>query len=301
MSTDPKSDTPPVGSAAAAVAHRNSVKIFTYPKIIFIWPTMVTAFLCGIGMMVIRDNTTDPTKGQPPRTVARTVKTDAKSTTGAKTTTGARANAVDAAGPSAGQTAARPKRFSSPQNVMAMIFIIVFGLNLLVMSIDFPRFTILALILLVAALGFFILWLNVYFDLLPPLVKFLEGIFAVANAGFYLLMATAILINFGIIYATRRLDYWEVLPNELLHNHGPFSDLERYPTFNLKFDKEIPDILEYVLLRSGRLVLHVTNQRKAIVLDNVLWIDAKEEELKRLMSRMEVRVTTDRETAEPKA
>ncbi len=66
---------------------------------------------------------------------------------------------------------------------------------------------------------------------------------------------------------------------------------------NLKFDKEIPDILEYALLRAGRLVLHVQNERKAIVLDNVLWIDAKENELKKLMSRMEVRITSDQEAA----
>ena len=39
---------------------------------------------------------------------------------------------------------------------------------------------------------------------------------------------------------------------------------------NLKFDKEIPDVFEYVLLGSGRLVLHVANERKSIVLDNVL-------------------------------
>ena len=88
------------------------------------------------------------------------------------------------------------------------------------------------------------------------------------------------------------------MPNEILHNHGPFSDLERFPTTNLKFDKEIPDILEYGLLRSGRLVLHVQNERRAIVLDNVLWIDHKEERLKQLMSRMEVRVTSDQEANE---
>ncbi len=69
---------------------------------------------------------------------------------------------------------------------------------------------------------------------------------------------------------TRFLDYWEILPNEILHHHGPLSDLERYPTMNLKFDKEIPDVLEWLLLGSGRLVLHVPNVSKAIVLDNVL-------------------------------
>jgi hypothetical protein len=180
---------------------------------------------------------------------------------------------------------------------MGMIFLLVFAVNMLVMSIDFPRFTIIALVLLFVAVGFFVLWLNVYYDLIPPLVALLERIFAVANSGFYFGFATVILVNLAIIWATRYLDYWEILPNEILHNHGPFSDMERFPTANLKFDKEIPDILEYALLRSGRLILHVANERKAIVLDNVLWIDHKEEVLKKLMSRMEVRITTDREAA----
>jgi hypothetical protein len=60
------------------------------------------------------------------------------------------------------------------------------------------------------------------------------------------------------------------LPNEILHHHGPLSDLERYPTMNLKFDKEIPDVLEWILLGAGRLVLHVPNVSKALVLDNAV-------------------------------
>jgi len=67
---------------------------------------------------------------------------------------------------------------------------------------------------------------------------------------------------------------------------------------NLKFDKEIPDVLEWMLLGSGRLVLHVPNVAKALVLDNVLFIRAKENALKKVMSRLDVRITTDQEVGE---
>ena len=67
---------------------------------------------------------------------------------------------------------------------------------------------------------------------------------------------------------------------------------------NLKFDKEIPDVLEHLFLGSGRLVLHVADERKSIVLDNVLFINAIENSLKSQMSRMEVRLTTDQEVAD---
>ena len=120
-----------------------------------------------------------------------------------------------------------------------------------------------------------------------------------SNAAFYYAIALIMAVLFIIMYLTRYLDYWEILPNEILHHHGPLSDLERLPTVNLKFDKEIPDVLEYLFLGAGRLVLHVTQERKAIVLDNVLSINSKEKALMELMSRLEVRVTTDQEAAEP--
>ena len=30
-----------------------------------------------------------------------------------------------------------------------------------------------------------------------------------------------LMLVFAVIYVTRWLDYWEVLPNEILHHHGP--------------------------------------------------------------------------------
>ena len=180
-----------------------------------------------------------------------------------------------------------------------MLFLSIFLVNILILSIDFPRFTILAVFLGIIALVFFLLWLNVFVAIVPPIVNLLESLYPAANAWFYGLIATCLGINYVVIWVTRYLDYWVIMPNEILHNHGPFSDLERFPTFNLKFDKEIPDIFEFILAGAGRLTLHITNERRAIVLDNVLWIDSKEAQLKKLMSRMDVRVTTDQEAAEP--
>lgn len=283
------------------------VRIFTYPKTIFFLPTCITALICALGMLCIGDDTLDPQKRHELQIVQAATLGSAEHRAGATKAapSGPRIETVKpgtAKTPAASEAAGTPAprralRFGSPQNFLAVAFLLVLGINLLIMSIDFPRFTVLALVLLFAALGFFILWLNVYFELLPPLIGALEAIYLAANAGFYFAVATVILLNFAIIWATRYLDFWEVLPNEILHNHGPFSDLERFPTQNLKFDKEIPDILEYALLRAGRLVLHVPGQQRSIVLDNVLWINTKEQELKKLLSRMEVRITTDQETA----
>jgi hypothetical protein len=292
MSTDDKSPAP------NTFPHRG-IRIFTYPKIIFIWPTFVAAVICAIIMAASGNDTTDPHRGRAGVEAATTktvVKAPAADAKAAETDARTRVKTTET------ETTAPAKvkrRFSTPQNIAGMLFLTIFFLNLLVMSVDFPRFTIIALILGGAALSFLILYLNVYFELLPGVILVLESVYAVANTWFYAMIATLILINFLIVWGTRYLDYWVIMPNEILHNHGPFSDLERFPTFNLKFDKEIPDILEYMLLGSGRLILHIANERRAIVLDNVLWIDAKENELKKVMSRLDVRVTTDQETVEP--
>ncbi len=255
-----------------------------WPKVIFLYPTAIVSLICAAGMSIIQDRTHDPTK--PLKTAVST-----------------RAGVTEEVADLSDQPATsmtRVDRFLTPQNLFAMLFLAMLAFNLLIMALDFPRFTLVAWILGVFFILFFILWLSAYFklDLMKPIHAIFASIYAVANACFYLMVFVTLFLVFAIIYVTRWLDYWEILPNEILHHHGPLSDLERYPTMNLKFDKEIPDVLEWLMLGSGRLVLHVPNVSKALVLDNVLFISRKEEALKRVMSRLEVRVTTDQEAGE---
>jgi hypothetical protein len=191
----------------------------------------------------------------------------------------------------------RRERFNTPQNLLGILFLSILAFNLVVMGLDFPRFELVGLILAILFAIFFVLWLGAFFDLdlMRPINTLLGSIYTFANAGFYLAYALMVFGVMFVVYITRWLDYWEVLPNEILHHHGPLSDLERFPTLNLKFDKEIPDVLEFIMLGSGRLVLRVPNVERAIILENVLFINSKEEALKRLMSRLDVRITTDQD------
>jgi hypothetical protein len=287
MSSDPKSTSPAAGHATAAAQHRaKGIRIFSYPKVIFLIPTMIAAVICWIGMLLIGDQTADPVK----HPAAAAAEASGKTT----------ATATPNAAPTAVAVPAKHDRFKTPQNLFAVLFLGVFAFNLLIMALDFPRFTIVAGILLVAFLVFFVLWIGAYFDyeLMRAVRGLMGSIYAAANAEFYFLLALIMFVVLAIVYVTRWLDYWEILPNEILHHHGPLSDLERYPTTNLKFDKEIPDVLEHLFLGSGRLVLHVADEKKSIVLDNVLFINSIENALKAQMSRMEVRLTTDQEVAD---
>jgi hypothetical protein len=283
MSTDAKPSLPT--TSEPTVKHREKgIRIFMWPKVIFLYPTAVVSLICAAGMSIIHDRTHDPTiplnqavaKGQLPQ--GESAFGDAQNVSSV--------NKLD--------------RFWTPQNLLGMFFLAMLAFNLLTMALDLPRFTIVAWIFAAGFVVFFILWLGSYFkiDLMRPIHEIISHIYAVANRGFYLMVFVTLMVVFLVIWITRWLDYWEVLPNEILHHHGPLSDLERYPTINLKFDKEIPDVLEFMLLGAGRLVLHVPNVSKAIVLDNVLFVNSKEEALKRVMSRLEVRITTDQEAGE---
>lgn len=280
MSTDAKPMTTP---EPAPKSRQQGLRIFMWPKVIFLYPTAIVSLICASGMAIIQDRTHDPTKSLKVAVSAKSgVSTEVSGLSDAPAT-----------------SMSRVDRFLTPQNLFAMLFLGMFAFNLLVMALDFPRFTLVAWILGGCFILFFILWLSAYFelDLMKPIHAIFASIYAVANASFYLMVFVTLFLVFAVIYVTRWLDYWEILPNEILHHHGPLSDLERYPTMNLKFDKEIPDVLEWLMLGSGRLVLHVPNVSKALVLDNVLFITRKEEALKRVMSRLEVRVTTDQEVA----
>jgi hypothetical protein len=274
MASDPKPPSVP-GSPVLVKSPEKGIRVFTYPKLIFIFPTLLAALICGTGMLMTHDRTDDPYKA-------------------------AQVQAKAASADPAVQSFEKHQRFYSNQNLFGILFLGIFAFNLLIMAIDFPRFTVVAILLLLLLVLFVLLWIAAYFnyDLMRPARVLFSHVFTVANSGFYFMIAGIITFIFAIIYATRFLDYWEILPNEILHHHGPLSDLERYPTLNLKFDKEIPDVFEFLFLGAGRLVLHVSDERKSIVLDNVLFINSKENGLKKLMSRLDVRITTDQELAD---
>ena len=66
--------------------------------------------------------------------------------------------------PAAAVAPPKHDRFKTPQNLLGVLFLGVFAFNLLIMAIDFPRFTIVAVVFLIGFVVFFILWIGAYFD-----------------------------------------------------------------------------------------------------------------------------------------
>lgn len=176
----------------------------------------------------------------------------------------------------------------------SLIFLVVFALNLVVISFDFPRTTSLTLFFLFAAVicGGFLLF-TYKPDWLSPLKGFFELLRPTASALFYWLITIMLGIIYIIVMIAVRFDYWEVRPNELLHHHGVLSNLERFSAPNLRIEKEINDVFEYLLLRSGRLILSPRDVQRPIVLDNVLFISKKEQAITKMLSALQVQVRHD--------
>jgi len=178
--------------------------------------------------------------------------------------------------------------------VVSLIFLGILTLNLVVITFDFPRTTSLTVFFFVAMI---LMGLFVFFKFNPQFLPIVGGILDAlkpyANAHFYFLFASILLVFYVAVLIAVQFDYWEVRPNELLHHHGLMSDLKRYPAPNLRIDKEINDVFEYLLLRSGRLILHARHETRAIVLDNVLFINAKEKKLTTMLGALQVSVRDD--------
>jgi hypothetical protein len=171
------------------------------------------------------------------------------------------------------------------------LFVGILGVNLVVLAFDFPRTTSLTLFFLLAAIGMgLILMFTLKPDWLPVIRDIVYTYHPAANATFYWSMVAVLAIIYGFMFAQLKFDYWEVRPNELLHHHGALSNLERFSAPNMRIDKEVNDLFEYMLLQSGRLIIHPDKEPRAIILDNVPFISRKETELTRMLGALQVQV-----------
>jgi hypothetical protein len=187
-----------------------------------------------------------------------------------------------------GYSEGEPNRVAT---AVAVLYLIVLAVNLVILAFDFPRTTSLTLFFFAIAVAMGLVLLSTFKPgLIPALTHALSQFMPYANPHFYWGMAGIMAAIFLAMMVVVRFDYWEVRPNELLHHHGFLSNLERLSAPNLRIDKEINDVFEYLLLRSGRLILQASNERRAIILDNVPNIKRKEEAITRMLGALQVQV-----------
>ena len=236
--SDNPNPTPPVSKPVAEAPEH--VYLVPYPKIVFLYPTLLLAVISAIWMCFL---------------------------------------------------SAPLNRENHLAAGIGALFLGVFTINLVILAFDFPRTTSLTLFFFAAAVVMGLVLLFTFEpDFWPAIKDFVKLFHPMANATFYWAIAAILGLMFLAVAIVVRFDYWEVRGNELLHHHGFLSNLERLSAPNLRMEKEINDIFEYLLLRSGRLIIYTSNDRQPIVLDNVPFIDRKEQAVNRILGALQVQV-----------
>ena len=92
----------------------------------------------------------------------------------------------------------------------------------------------------------------------------------------------------GIVVISTRFEYYKIERNEIIHKSGIFSSAERFPVKSLRFKKEIPDVFEFFMLRSGRMTIMPGKADEVMILNTVLNINKREKQLDWLLSHVSV-------------
>jgi hypothetical protein len=165
-------------------------------------------------------------------------------------------------------------------------FMVVWLVNLLVFSFDFSRIWSIVMIFATALLVVLVLWL----DLTGYVGKVAHEMTITCNAQFYGWFSGGMGLLLLIVFINSRFHYYEVNAREILHHHGYLGDVARWSTEGLEMNKEIYDVAEYVLLRSGRLIFNPMTSKKSIVVDNVANVNRAEKAINDLLSHVAVRI-----------
>ena len=170
-----------------------------------------------------------------------------------------------------------------------LAFMVVLAFNLFVLAFDFPRTASLTLLFSVIAVVLAAILLNERAEFLPALADQTGKLKPSANATFYWMYAIILTIIMVVVWVIHRfIDYFEVLSNEIIHHHGILGGIERLPAPGVRLEKDITDVFEYLLLRSGRLVITPAGESRAIILDNVPNINRVEDGVKAILGVTEV-------------
>ncbi|MFY9342481.1 MAG: hypothetical protein WAT39_08320 [Planctomycetota bacterium] len=174
--------------------------------------------------------------------------------------------------------------------VLGNTFMLVLLLNLLVFSFDFSRIKSITIVISIIAIVLAVLWIDTKADITGYLGRLFGSIDIQANTSFYAFLSAGLGFLLLLVFINTRFNYYEVNAREILHHHGYLGDIQRWSTEGLEMNKEIADVVEFVLLRSGRLVFRPATSKQAIVLDNVASVNRIEQEVNDLLSVVAVRM-----------
>jgi hypothetical protein len=158
---------------------------------------------------------------------------------------------------------------------LGTVWMCVFAFNLIVIAFDFNE---VVSVMVLALLGVLI-FAGLYFDFLGPIGDFFAKLKLRMSAGYYWTMFGLFTLIYFFVFLKTRFDYWEFRYNEVIHRRGVFADIKRYSTEDLRWFKEIPDVLERIMAGSGRMILTTPREPHPIVIEHVIGINRIDEKV----------------------
>ncbi|MFV1958073.1 MAG: hypothetical protein ACC662_01540 [Planctomycetota bacterium] len=170
---------------------------------------------------------------------------------------------------------------------LGTVWLCIFAFNLLVISFDFTE---VISVLVLALIGIFVI-AGLHFGFLGAVGDFFKNLDPYMSSKFYYTVFGTFTIIYAFVFIKTRFDYWEFRYNEVIHRRGFFADIKRYSTEDLRWFKEIPDVLERILAGSGRMILTTPRESHPIVLPHVLRIGSIDEKVADILGTKRVTIT----------
>ena len=178
---------------------------------------------------------------------------------------------------------------AEPISTLGIIWFIVFFANLFVIAFDFSSTKFFILILAIV-----VILLLVIFLVAPTLGPAEDsGTPSEINLGlpatFYGIMSGILGFILLFVVIGNQFSYYKIERNEIYYKKGLIGSAERFPVRSLRIHKEIPDIFEYLALKAGSITL-IPSKDKVIMLNTVLNVNKKSDQIDELLSRMRVEI-----------
>lgn len=169
----------------------------------------------------------------------------------------------------------------------------VFFFNLLVQTFDFGRGNVIATFATTAVilLGLYVYELQSQTAVYGAIYKFFREANLALHPNFYLCIFAIFAVLFIFAFLATRFDYWVLEPNRLMHKHGLLGDERQYATLQMSVEKEIPDLLEWVIFGGGRLIFKPgpgADAHKTLIVDNVFRVNSVERRVREYLGSIKV-------------
>ena len=175
-------------------------------------------------------------------------------------------------------------------NIIGIVFFVIFALNLILVAFDFNRARTIIIVVAIIAIIAILLLVNAYTGFLsgPSPGEGLPDMSVYFSSQVYFGIAILLFFILFFTWLGSMFNYYVVEGNELLHHKGFGGGVERYPATNMSVVKEYPDIIEFLIFRSGTLILTPPRSDRAMVLKNVIGINKKVKLMNEILSRLKV-------------